>query len=98
MDFWSVIVLLLCVAVLAVLLTMLPTIASKVKLAVGAILGAVGGSILMKLWKDRKGGELEKQKAETKQAQEDFEQVVEEVLADIEKTEKPSNSILDERL
>ena len=95
MNFWLVLVLLLCVAVLAVLLTMLPTIASKAQLATGAILGALSGTILMKLWKDRKGGELEQQKADTKEAQEDFEQAVQEVLGDIEKEE---TSVLNERL
>jgi len=99
MDFSLIIVLLLCVSVLVVFLTKVGSIGDKVKLAAGAILGAVGGTILMKLFKDRKGGELEQQKAEVKEAEEDFQKVVEEVLLDINKREdKDYNPILDERL
>jgi len=98
MDFTLVIVLCLTIAAVAILVGILPSIASKLQVATGTILGLVGGSILMKLWKDRKGGELEQQKTETKQVQAQFEQAVDEVLYDIEKTEKPKTSILDERL
>jgi len=99
MDFTLVIILCLTIAAVAILVGILPSIASKLQVATGTILGLVGGSILMKLWKDRKGGEIEKQKAEVKEAEEDFQQVVNEVLQDIgEKEEKDYNSILDERL
>ena len=99
MDFTLVIILCLTIAAVAILVGILPSIASKLQVATGTILGAVGGTILMKLWKDRKGGEIEKQKAEVKEAEEDFQQVVNEVLQDIgEKEEKDYNSILDERL
>lgn len=92
MNFTLVVILLAVTIAIAVLIMILPDIRSKVQIGVGVILGWVFGGIIVKLWKERKGGKIDKAIAELKEQETEVQRVFNEVADDIQNmdTKQPS--------
>jgi peptidoglycan hydrolase CwlO-like protein len=84
MNFTLVVILLAVTIAIAVLIMILPDIRSKIQIGVGVLLGWVFGGIIVKLWKEREGGEIDKAKAELKKQETEVQRVFNEVADDIQ--------------
>lgn len=86
MNFTLVVILLAVTIAIAVLIMILPDIRSKIQIGVGVLLGWVFGGIIVKLWKEREGGEIAEAKAELKKQETEVQRVFNEVADDIQNT------------
>jgi peptidoglycan hydrolase CwlO-like protein len=84
MNFTLVVILLAVTIAIAVLIMILPDIRSKIQIGVGVLLGWVFGGIIVKLWKEREGGEIAEAKAELKKQETEVQRVFNEVADDIQ--------------
>ncbi len=84
MNFTLVVILLAVTIAIAVLIMILPDIRSKIQIGVGVLLGWVFGGIIVKLWKEREGGEIAEAKAELKKQEIEVQRVFNEVADDIQ--------------